>query len=66
MKRVLSFPAETKVEWKSHDTSIQQRTAIEELRRDKRGSKSSAQPPAAATGGDDTDGGRQHGAVGTS
>ncbi|KAK4451847.1 translation initiation factor eIF 4e-like domain-containing protein [Podospora aff. communis PSN243] len=35
MKRVLSFPPDTKLEWKSHDTSIQQRTAIEESRREK-------------------------------
>ncbi|KAK3378502.1 translation initiation factor eIF 4e-like domain-containing protein [Podospora didyma] len=35
MRRVLSFPPDTKVEWKSHDSSIQQRTAIEESRREK-------------------------------
>ncbi|KAK0752233.1 translation initiation factor eIF 4e-like domain-containing protein [Schizothecium vesticola] len=35
MKRVLAFPPETKLEWKSHDASIQQRTAIEESRREK-------------------------------
>jgi len=35
MRRVLSFPPDTKLEWKSHDSSIQQRTAIEESRRDK-------------------------------
>jgi translation initiation factor 4E len=35
MKRLLGFPPDTKVEWKSHDTSIQQRTAIDEARRDK-------------------------------
>ncbi len=35
MRRVLAFPPDTKVEWKSHDSSIQQRTAIEESRRDK-------------------------------
>ncbi|OIW29924.1 IF4E-domain-containing protein [Coniochaeta ligniaria NRRL 30616] len=35
MKRVLSFPPDTKVEWKSHDSSIQQRTAIEDARREK-------------------------------
>lgn len=35
MRRTLSFPSETKVEWKSHDSSIQQRTAIEESRREK-------------------------------
>lgn len=35
MRRVLSFPPDTKLEWKSHDASIQQRTAIEESRREK-------------------------------
>ncbi|TPX09639.1 uncharacterized protein E0L32_009112 [Thyridium curvatum] len=35
MKRILNFPTETKLEWKSHDSSIQQRTAIEESRREK-------------------------------
>lgn len=35
MKRVLAFPPDTKVEWKSHDSSIQQRTAIDEQRKEK-------------------------------
>lgn len=35
MKRVLAFPPETKVEWKSHDSSIQQRTAIDDARKEK-------------------------------
>jgi hypothetical protein len=35
MKRILEFPSETKVEWKSHDSSIQQRTAIDDARKDK-------------------------------
>ncbi|KAK4646294.1 hypothetical protein QC761_209170 [Podospora bellae-mahoneyi] len=35
MRRVLSMPNDTKIEFKSHDTSIQQRTAIEESRREK-------------------------------
>ncbi|PQE33670.1 translation initiation factor 4e protein [Rutstroemia sp. NJR-2017a WRK4] len=35
LKRVLSFPPDTKVEWKSHDSSIQQRTAIDEARKEK-------------------------------
>lgn len=35
MKRVLAFPADTKVEWKSHDSSIQQRTAIDDARKEK-------------------------------
>lgn len=35
MKAVLQFPPETKVEFKSHDSSIQQRTAIDEQRKEK-------------------------------
>ncbi|KAI6248810.1 Eukaryotic translation initiation factor 4E type 2 [Erysiphe necator] len=35
MKRILGFPPDTKVEWKSHDSSIQQRTAIDEHRKEK-------------------------------
>lgn len=35
MKRTLAFPPDTKVEWKSHDSSIQQRTAIDDARKDK-------------------------------
>ncbi|KAK4127778.1 IF4E-domain-containing protein [Parathielavia appendiculata] len=35
MRRILNFPPDTKLEWKSHDSSIQQRTAIEESRREK-------------------------------
>jgi translation initiation factor 4E len=42
MKRILAFPPDTKVEWKSHDSSIQQRTAIEESRREKATSQRSA------------------------
>jgi len=58
MKRVLAFPPDTKVEWKSHDSSIQQRTAIEESRRDKTGNRKSQQrenaPPSyPAAGADD-------------
>ncbi|KAF5006829.1 hypothetical protein FDECE_6809 [Fusarium decemcellulare] len=37
MKHVLNFPPNTRVEFKSHDSSIQQRTAIEEQRREKAG-----------------------------
>lgn len=37
MKHVLNFPSNTRVEFKSHDSSIQQRTAIEEQRREKAG-----------------------------
>ena len=35
MKRILNFPLNTRVEFKSHDSSIQQRTAIDEQRREK-------------------------------
>lgn len=35
LKRILAFPPDTKVEWKSHDSSIQQRTAIDDARKDK-------------------------------
>ena len=35
MKHVLNFPQNTRVEFKSHDSSIQQRTAIDEQRREK-------------------------------
>ncbi|KAJ2899982.1 translation initiation factor eIF4E3 [Zalerion maritima] len=35
MKQVLNFPNDTKVDWKSHDESIQQRVAVEESRREK-------------------------------
>ncbi|EOO01451.1 putative translation initiation factor eif4e3 protein [Phaeoacremonium minimum UCRPA7] len=38
MKRVLNFPPDTKVEFKSHDESIQQRITIEESRREKQNS----------------------------
>ncbi|KAH7152251.1 translation initiation factor eIF 4e-like domain-containing protein [Dactylonectria estremocensis] len=58
MKHVLNFPPNTRVEFKSHDSSIQQRTAIEEQRREKAGQHhhhdkrhvggSSKQPPEAS------------------
>ncbi|KAK5993425.1 Eukaryotic translation initiation factor 4E-like 3 [Cladobotryum mycophilum] len=35
MKHLLNFPGNTRVEFKSHDSSIQQRTAIDEQRREK-------------------------------
>ncbi|KAK0728147.1 translation initiation factor eIF 4e-like domain-containing protein, partial [Lasiosphaeria miniovina] len=49
MRRILTFPPDTKLEWKSHDSSIQQRTAIEESRREKannhhHGDKRSSKP----------------------
>ena len=39
MKRVLAFPPDTKVEWKSHDSSIAQRTAIDDARKEKTGAE---------------------------
>lgn len=35
MKHILNFPPNTRVEFKSHDSSIQQRTALDEHRREK-------------------------------
>ena len=35
MKHILKLPANTKVEFKSHDSSIAQRTALDEQRREK-------------------------------
>ncbi len=41
LKRVLGFPKETNVVWKSHDSSIQQRTAIDDARKEKSNQHSS-------------------------
>lgn len=46
MKRILAFPPDTKVEWKSHDSSIQQRTAIDDARKDKANNHHSHNTPA--------------------
>ncbi|KAI0391266.1 translation initiation factor eIF4e [Xylariaceae sp. FL0594] len=35
MRRILKCPTDTRIEWKSHDASMQQRTMIEESRREK-------------------------------
>ncbi|KAI4864659.1 translation initiation factor eIF4e [Hypoxylon rubiginosum] len=35
MRRVLNYPPETRIEFKSHDASMQQRSAIDEMRREK-------------------------------
>lgn len=35
MERILAFPPDTKIEWKSHDSSLQQRREIDEARKDK-------------------------------
>ncbi|CAH0005020.1 unnamed protein product [Clonostachys byssicola] len=35
MKKILNFPNNTRIDFKSHDSSIQQRTAIDEQRREK-------------------------------
>lgn len=34
-KRVLNFPPETKIEWKVHEESIQQRITVEESRKER-------------------------------
>lgn len=41
MKRLLAFPSDTNIVWKSHDDSIAQRTAQEQVRQEK-GTNSSA------------------------
>lgn len=35
MKRLLNFPPDTNITWKSHDDSIAQRTAIDHARQEK-------------------------------
>lgn len=35
MNRILDFPPNTRIDWKSHDSSIQQRTAIDTARKEK-------------------------------
>ena len=52
MKRVLAFPPDTKVEWKSHDSSIAQRTAIDDARKEKGADRGDAKRngPATKTG----------------
>ncbi len=35
IKRVLAFPPDTSIAWKSHDDSIAQRSAIEQARQEK-------------------------------
>ncbi|KAH8839541.1 hypothetical protein MCOR27_001538 [Pyricularia oryzae] len=39
MKRILGFPPDTKIEWKSHEGSLQQRTALDEVRRERNAEK---------------------------
>lgn len=41
LKRVLSLPQATQIAWKSHDSSIQQRTAIDDARKEKSNQHSS-------------------------
>jgi translation initiation factor 4E len=41
LKRILNFPPETILTWKSHDSSIQQRTAIDDARKEKTAQHSS-------------------------
>lgn len=55
MKRLLAFPPDTKVEWKSHDSSIQQRTAIDDARKDKVNQHNHHSPISARNGNKDTD-----------
>jgi translation initiation factor 4E len=37
IKRALSLPSDTRIEWKSHDDSIAQRSAIDQARHEKTG-----------------------------
>jgi translation initiation factor 4E len=37
IKRLLGFPADTNIVWKSHDDSIAQRSALDEARQQKTG-----------------------------
>lgn len=37
IKRLLAFPADTNIVWKSHDDSIAQRSALDEARQTKAG-----------------------------
>ena len=37
VKRLLAFPPDTNIVWKSHDDSIAQRSAIEQARQEKSG-----------------------------
>lgn len=39
MKRVVGFPPDTKIEWKSHEGSLQQRSALDEVRRERNAEK---------------------------
>ena len=41
IKRLLAFPVDTKLDWKSHDDSIAQRSAIEHARHEKGGGSGS-------------------------
>ena len=38
IKRLLAFPTDTNIVWKSHDDSIAQRSALDQARQDKSGS----------------------------
>ncbi|EKV10909.1 Translation initiation factor eIF4E3, putative [Penicillium digitatum] len=54
IKRLLAFPADTNIIWKSHDDSIAQRSAIDQARHDKTGTGSGHQERR-RTGQDDSD-----------
>ena len=55
MKRILAFPPDTKVEWKSHDSSIAQRTAIDDARKDKANQHNHNSPISTRNGHKDND-----------
>lgn len=54
IKRLLSFPADTNIIWKSHDDSIAQRSAIDQARHDKT-STGTGHQERRRTGQDDSD-----------
>ncbi|KAJ5941551.1 hypothetical protein N7516_001719 [Penicillium verrucosum] len=54
IKRLLSFPADTNIIWKSHDDSIAQRSAIDQARHDKTATGTGHQERR-RTGQDDSD-----------
>lgn len=64
IKRLLAFPADTNIVWKSHDDSIAQRSAIDQARQEK-AAAATANPGGhlgserrRATGHDDSDKGK--------
>ncbi|KAL8305357.1 hypothetical protein RB597_003793 [Gaeumannomyces tritici] len=53
LKRVVGFPPDTKVEWKSHEGSIQQRSALDEVRRERAANNSDKRTKHAQFAGND-------------